>query len=51
MNDAVLQETGQPKTSADCAWCATIFDDLVDLLAHVESCHLDTPHSNLDAAA
>jgi hypothetical protein len=35
----------------DCAWCSALFDDLVALLGHVESCHLEVPGPDLDAAA
>jgi hypothetical protein len=40
----------------DCAWCACQFDDVVDLLEHVESDHLDSgpvdgSEPDLDAAA
>lgn len=35
----------------DCAWCARQFDDVVELLEHVESQHLDVSEPDLDAAA
>jgi hypothetical protein len=35
----------------DCAWCHCGFDEVVDLLEHVELCHLDDPEPGLDAAA
>ena len=37
--------------SVDCAWCDRRFDDVVDLLEHVELNHLDGPELDLDAAA
>ena len=51
MSDLAMQDREHPKAQADCAWCACIFDDLVALLAHVESCHLDAPDPEFDAAA
>ncbi|HTN81219.1 MAG TPA: hypothetical protein VMK16_16220 [Acidimicrobiales bacterium] len=35
----------------DCAWCSSIFEDLVELLTHVEECHLDAAEHDLEAAA
>ncbi len=50
MKLADLRES-EPSKGLDCAWCAEPFDDLVDLLSHVESCHIDMPDPDLDAAA
>ena len=35
----------------DCAWCSSIFEDLIELLTHVEECHLDAAEHDLEAAA
>ena len=47
---AELRESESSRT-LDCAWCAELFDDFVDLLSHVESCHIDVPDPDLHAAA
>jgi hypothetical protein len=31
----------QPGANLDCAWCGTWFEDISDLLGHVDTEHLD----------
>ena len=47
----MLQVAGPQTKTIDCAWCECTFDDVVDLLEHVENRHLDDPEPDLDAAA
>ncbi len=35
----------------DCAWCACSFEDVVDLLEHVEAHNIDSLETDLHAAA
>ena len=51
MTDLAANELERHRTWADCAWCAVVFQNIVDLLSHVESCHLDAPEPDFDAAA
>lgn len=46
-----MQVTEPQTKTIDCAWCADQFYDVVALLEHVESDHLDVPAPDLDAAA
>jgi hypothetical protein len=51
-----MQVTEAQTRTIDCAWCANQFDDVVALLEHVESDHLESdplaaPEPDLDAAA
>ncbi len=51
-----MQVTEPYTKTIDCAWCADQFDDVVALLEHVESDHLESeplagPEPDLDAAA
>jgi hypothetical protein len=50
-----MQVTEPHTKTIDCAWCANQFDDVVALLDHVESAHLESddlagPEPNFDAA-
>ena len=51
MTDLTARELERHRTRTDCAWCATVFDKVIDLLTHVESCHLGDPEPDFDAAA
>ena len=46
-----MQVTEPQTKTIDCAWCADQFYDVVAVLEHVESDHLDVPAPDLDAAA
>jgi len=35
----------------DCAWCGSVFGDVVDLLDHVDTEHIGSPEPDLHAAA
>ena len=51
MTDLAARELQGHRKSTDCAWCASVFDNVIELLTHVESCHLDDPEPDFDAAA
>jgi len=51
MTDMAARELESDRTGADCAWCTAVFQNIVELLTHVESCHLGDPDPHFDAAA